>query len=687
MNTKIIPSVCTYCGVGCEIEAHIIKGEINSIQPLKEGKVNRGKLCIKGKEGYTFLYAKEKLKDVLIKKEFLKKNSALFSDIAKKELFLEADEKYLKTDYETGAKIVAKKLLELKEKFGSESIMGIGGARTNCESAYLFQKFIRNAIGSPHIDNCARVCHSPSLNGLKYGLGEGASPNPFDDIFKAEFIMVIGSNTTEAHPIVANRILDATKEGASLCVIDVREIQLGKKANFQVVLPPEANLLFLNCMARVILEENLYNKNFITSRVSWFKEYKNAILSDPYSDPNIFKRLKGYEHIAMQVRECARIYALSKSLILWGLGVSEHIDGSYTVSALANLALITGNIGKEGQGLIPLRGQNNVQGACDVGCMPNYLPDYETPKIEGLKTVEAYKEIEDGNLKAIINLGEDLFHIHGNQNLLQKAFNKLEMLVVLEVMESEIGKEADVVFGVRSQYEKKGVYVNAERRLHLSHPLVKSDNLDDWEVLNLLLKYIDCDFGYSNQEELWDEVRSVMSRYRGASYEKLENNHSGLQWPVGESGTVRLYEERFHTEDGAGRLRFKSFKPRGFVKALLEQKEPKLTLVTGRILSQYNNSTQSNKSKRLLEHCSEDILELSHEDAKHLDHTKTVILKSAYGESGALRFKESKKLKKGVCFTTFHFAKSKINFLFGEEGDELTKTTRFKAVEVELLQL
>jgi len=299
---------------------------------------------------------------------------------------------------------------------------------------------------------------------------------------------------------------------------------------------------------------------------------------------------------------------------------------------------------------------------------------------------KALSQTED-DIKELSDLSEDLKH---STDTIKSAEEVAVSADALSSSVEEIQKsmeEADVVFGVRSQYEKKGVYVNAERRLHLSHPLVKSDNLDDWEVLNLLLKYIDCDFGYSNQEELWDEVRSVMSRYRGASYEKLENNHSGLQWPVGESGTVRLYEERFHTEDGAGRLRFKSFEPRGFIKALLEQKEPKLTLVTGRILSQYNNSTQSNKSKRLLEHCSEDILELSHEDAKHLDPTKRVILKSAYGESGALRFKETKKLKKGVCFTTFHFAKSKINFLFGEEGDELTKTTRFKAVEVELVQI
>ncbi len=686
MNSKIIPSVCTYCGVGCEIEAHIIKEKIHSVKPKKEGKVNRGKLCIKGKEGFEFLYSEERLKRCRVKKSFLEKNAPLFSGILGKKRLKNFDANFYEIEYPLAAKLAAAKLQEIRQKYGAESIMGIGGARTSCENGYFFQKFIRQGIGSPHIDNCARVCHSPSLNGLKHALGEGAAANPYDDILESEFIMVIGSNTTEAHPIIANRILDALKKGASLCVVDVREIQLSKKANFQITLPPEANLLFLNCMARVILEEHLYNGRFIEKRVHGFEEYKAAILSDPYSDPEIFLHLKGYEHLALQVRECARIYALSKSLILWGLGVSEHLDGSYSVSALANLALITGHIGKEGEGLMPLRGQNNVQGACDVGCMPNYLPDYVTPQKEGLKSVEACDAIDAGNLKALVNLGEDLFHIHANQNKIRQSFQNLEFLAVLEVMEAEITKEADILFAVKSQYEKKGVYVNAERRLQLTRPLVDSELPDDWEVLDLILKNMDIDWGYSSQEALWDETRTVTARYAGASYENLEENPNGMQWPVDEAGTKRLYEENFHTEDAKGRLRYKRYEMRGFVLSLLKKEEPTLTLVTGRIISQYNNATQSSRSSKLTENYGEDILEVSHEDAKHLDMEKKAILKSAYGQSAPLTLKESKRLKKGICFTTFHFAKSRINYLFGEEGDALTKTTRFKALEVEIVQ-
>jgi len=676
-------SVCTYCGTGCEIAATVSEGVIQKIEPPKNSSVSRGKLCIKGREGYEFLTSKNRIKAPRIKKSFLEKNPHLKA-LLKNQKEYNAD--YIECDYASAVKVASTKLQEIKKRYGSDSICGIGGARSSCEGGYAFQKFIRECIGSKNIDNCARVCHAPSLNGLKHAFGEGASANPFDDILEAEFIMIIGSNTTEAHPIVANRVLEAHKNGATLCTIEVRETAILKKSNFQLITPPEANLLVLNMMAQVIIKEKLYDKKFVKTRCEEFKAYKKAILKDKWANPNIFKKIEGYEHLALQIKEAARSYASSRSLILWGLGVSEHIDGSYAVSAIAHLAMLTGNIGGIGKGVIPLRGQNNVQGSCDVGCMPNYLPDYVPIKQEGLKSIDMFEEAsKGGNIKAIYNIGEDITHIHANQNKIESALQNLELLVTQEIADASVVRVADIVFGVKSQYEKKGVYVNAERRLHLSSPIVESALPDDWEVVRDIAKELGVSLGFESQEELWEEARHNITRFKGASYEKLEADINGLQWPVHQThDTPRLYEKRFHTDSGLARFRYAQYKKRGFIKSLLKGKTPTLTLVTGRTIHHYNNASQTKECDKLIKAYSGDVLHLSHEDFRELGGTQKVILESKYGRSGELEVKESKGLKKGVAFCTFHFEASRINYLFGDEGDLLTKTSRFKAVEVKI---
>lgn len=681
-HTEPIHSVCTYCGTGCEITAHISNNKIEKITTPKTGAVSQGKLCIKGREGHRFVEPKHRIDNARIKKSFLEKNPHLNVDEDKLKPF---NDDYFECSYDTAIKLAASKLQEIKKTYGNDAICGIGGARTSCECGYLFQKFIRETIGSKHIDNCARVCHAPSLNGLKHAFGEGASANPFDDILEAEFILVIGSNTTEAHPIVANRILEAKRRGATIAIIDVRETLIAKKANFSLIIPPEANLLVLNMMARVILKEKLHNKHFLKTRCENFKAYKQAILKDKWTKPSLFKELKNYESLALQIKEVAKMYAGNKSMILWGLGVSEHLDGSYAVSAIANLAMLTGNIGEAGRGVMPLRGQNNVQGSCDVGCMPNYQPDYVPIQEEGLKSIDLFDEMLSGNFKALYNMGEDITHVHANQNKLHTALEQLDLIITHEIVEASMTRHADIVFGVKSQYEKQGVYINAERRLHLSQPLIKTKRLDDWEVLQKVAQKLGSQDMYSNTEALWDEVRQNVSRFRGASYEKLTADPNGLQWPVMEKhDTPRLYETHFHTKSGLGIFRYKKYQKRGFIKALLKDKEPSLTLVTGRTLLHYNNASQTKCCGRLTQNRSEDILELSHEDYKTLGCPQKVILSSKYGESGTLSVKESKNLKPGVAFCTFHFEESKINYLFGDEGDELTKTSRFKAVEVKV---
>lgn len=686
MKYQKIDSLCTYCGVGCEIVAHVDSNSIKSITALPNGPSSGGRLCVKGKDGHGFLQSQKRLKGSLVKHDFLKKNAKLFASLQPQlDSLTPLDKEFLHIPHALAVKLATLKLQEIKNKFSGDATAFLGGARTSCESGWLLQRFCREVMESPHIDNCARVCHSPSLAGLKETLGEGAATNPFDDILDAEFLLVIGSNTTEAHPIVANRILDSVKNGAGLAVVDIREIQLSKKANFHLSIPPESNLLFLNCIAHVIITEKLYDKEFIKKRVKGFEAYRDAILSDPLADPSIFEKLSGYENLANKIKEIARIYAKSRSMILWGLGITEHIDGSKAVAAIAALALLSGNVGKKGAGLMPLRGQNNVQGTCDVGCLPYYDPGYKKPKRDGLKTPQMVEAIEEGSLKSLWVMGEDITHIHTNQNRLHAAMERLEMLVVQEVMSCDVTQHADIIFGVKSGYEKKGVFVNAERRLHLSQPLINCELPDDWEILTLAANELGSGWSYKNSEDVWSDVTQSVEIFSGASYESISLNNQGQQWPIDKNGdTPRLHLKNFRTEDGFGYLKYYAYEMRGFVAALLNGNKPPFTLSTGRTLVHYNNSSQTRSCERLLAAYPQDIVLVSHEDAKRLDQSKNYRLVSKYGQSAPLKIKENKGMKPCVVFATFHFKESEINRVFGDEADEKTMTTRFKAVEVEL---
>ncbi len=681
-----IDSVCTYCGVGCDILATVEDNQIKSISARAEGTVSEGELCIKGKHGYDFAQSPNRLKQVKIKKSFIDKNSLFLPTTLSKELLsYEVDAHgYIYPTLDLAYKLTAWKIKTITSQHGNFSYASIGGARGNCESSYLLQKFTRKVINSPHIDNCARVCHAPTLKGMRAIIGEGAATNPFSDIKHCEFMIVIGSNTTEAHPIVANKIIRAKQKGMGLAVFDVREIALSKFADFNCTIPHESNLLVLNMLAYVIITEELYDKEFIKNRTSDFNLYKEQILNDTYANPDFFQKIEGYEYLTKMVQEVARAYASKKSLILWGLGITEHLDGSYAASAICNLAVMTGNIGKSGAGLMPLRGQNNVQGTCDMGCLPYYNPDYEHPLVEGKKTPDMINAMEEGEIKVLFNMGEDIAHIHPNQNKIHKALEKLELLVVNELFDNEITKYADIVFGVKSAYEKTGVYVNAERRLHLSQPLITNDLPDDWEVISGISKELGTDFGYESSKDIWSEVQvEVPKRFSGASYEKLEQNRTnGLQWPIHDDELPILHMESFRTKDGLATFRYKNYVLRGQVQEILNNKRENFYLSTGRTIAHYNNAAQTKESEKLIKKHSEDVLLASLEDAEFFKDRTHVALRSRYGKTEPLKIKLSKRIKKGTLFTTFHHAKSKINFLFGDESDELTKTARFKSIKV-----
>jgi len=580
----------------------------------------------------------------------------------------------------------ALKLKDIQEKYGRKSVCSIGGARTSCESSYLFQKFTRHTLNSPHVDNCARVCHSPSLSGMKKTIGEGAATNPYNDIYNAEFMIVIGSNTTEAHPIIANRILDVAREHDNLAVFDVREIKLHRAAKYKAIMPHEANLLILNMLAYVIIDEELYDDSFIADRTKGFAEFKENIMNDPYANPDYFNEIEGYEYLSKMVKKVAREYALKNSMIFWGLGITEHIDGSYAVMAIVHLSLMTGNVGKSGVGLMPLRGQNNVQGACDMGMLPYFAPDYQEPKEVGLMTPQLVDEMLEGRVKAVLNISEDLTHIHPNINKVDRAIENLELIMVQELFMTDIAKKADIVIGVKSAYEKTGVYVNAMRRLHLSQPLVKTDLPDDWEIIQMLDNKMGGDYNYKTSEDVWSEVqKTAYRRFSGADYHRLEKHRKrGLQWPVHTEDTPILHQLDFRTDDGLGEFHYHQYKLRGMIKEITSKTLTGYHLTTGRTLAHYNNAAQTKRSEGLNKRYSEDILLVNEDDVNDFTSDR-VILKTQHGQTTPLTIKLTDKVQPKTLFVTFHHADSKINALFGDECDEIILTAAFKSVKVEVI--
>lgn len=684
-NVEIIDSVCTYCGVGCDIAAKVKDNKIQSIFAHPYGVVSQGNLCIKGKYGYEFIDAIDRLRIPRIKKSFLDKNPTIKAKIAS--TLVELDDVWYETTLESATTASAMKLSEIQKVYGQKSVCSIGGARTSCESGYLLQKFTRHTLNSPHVDNCARVCHSPSLKGMRTTIGEGAATNPYNDIYNTEFMIVIGSNTTEAHPIISNRIVEVAGKHDNLAVFDVREITLHRFAKYKGIIPHEANLLILNMLAYVIINEELYSEHFLEDRTKGFEAFKDKILNDPYANPKYFETIEGYEYLSKMIPKVAREYALKKSMIFWGLGITEHIDGSYAVMAITHLALMTGNVGKEGAGLMPLRGQNNVQGACDMGMLPYYAPDYQEPKEIGLMTPQLVNAMIEGRIKAVINMGEDLTHIHPNLNKVNKALDNVEFIMVQELFMTEIASRADIVIGVKSAYEKTGVYVNAMRRLHLSQPLVKSDLPDDWEVIQMLDAKMGGNYAYEDSKQIWDEVREVAyRRFSGASYNRLERHRvRGLQWPVHTEDTPILHQLDFRTEDGYGEFHYHQYQLRGMVQEIAQKKLTGYHLTTGRTIAQYNNASQTKRSERLNKRYDEDILLVNENDAADFTSEK-VILKTEFGETSPLSVKFTDKIQPKTLFCTFHHAKSKINHLFGDRCDELILTAAFKSIKVEVIK-
>jgi formate dehydrogenase major subunit len=657
---KTVRTTCTYCGVGCQLDVSVIDGEIRGIQAPETAEVNQGHTCLKGRFAFQFYNHPDRLREPMIKK----------------------NGKFEEVSWEEAYKFISSKLIKIKNKYGADAIGGISSSRATNEENYLMQKMIRVAVGTNNIDGCARVCHAPTAFGMQQSFGTGAATNSIEDLKQTDAIFLFGANPVKGHPVTGAKIKQAFMKGVTSIVVDPIKTKLAELADYHLQIRPGTNVAILNMIAHYIVKEGLVNQHFIDSYTEKYQEFKEHVEN---LDMNELETLTGVSKEL--VKSAAIAYASANNAMEFhGLGVTEHFQGSKTVMLLSNLAMMTGNVGRKGVGLNPLRGQNNVQGTCDMGMLPYYDPDYQVPKEIGLMTPQLVDEMLEDRVKAVLNIGEDLTHIHPNLNKVDKAFDKLEMIFVQELFMTDIANRADIVVGVKSAYEKTGVYINAMRRLHLSQPLVKSDLPDDWEVLQILDNKMGGTANYESSKDVWDEVREVAyRRFSGADYIRLERHRKrGLQWPVHTEDTPILHQLDFRTDDGLGRFVYHQYKLRGMIEEIINKNLSGYHLTTGRTLAHYNNAAQTKRSEKLNSKYDEDILLVYEEDSADFTSDK-VILKTEFGQTNPLTIKFTNKVQPKTLFATFHHAGSKINNLFGDKSDELILTAAFKSIKVEVI--
>ena len=671
---ETVRTVCSYCGVGCNLEVSVSGDEILSIQAPVAAAVNQGHTCLKGRYAFKFYEHPDRLTSPLVKR------NGEFEEVS-------WDEAY---DY------IAGKLTSIKKEHGPDAIGGISSSRCTNEENYLMQKFIRAVIGTNNIDGCARVCHSPTAYGMQQSFGTGAATNSIEDLKKTDFVMLIGANPTAAHPVTGAKLLQHTMSGKGLIVIDPVETKLARYADYHLQLRPGTNVAMLNMMAYYILEAGLIDRDFIDSRCEDFDSFEAQLRQ---LDIDRMEAITGVDRNL--IKEAAVAYASAeRAMSFHGLGVTEHSQGSKTVMLIADLAMMTGNIGREGVGVNPLRGQNNVQGAADMGVQPHqgagylditvneniehYQKHYGTalPVNIGYKIPEMFDAAIAGDLKALWIMGEDVVQTDPNTTHVEAAMNALDFLVVQEIFMSETAKMADVVLPGASFLEKSGTFTNGERRVQRVNQVVpplegcKADGQIIVDIMNRM--------GY--QQEGYDpaiqlqEISLVVPFFAGITWDNLGKN--GLQWPVAEGGkdTQILHTDQF--KRGQGKFHYFDFEESEEIKEH-HNKYP-FILTTSRDLVHYNAGTMTRRTANV-EIVGKDVLLINPEDAKNkniLDESR-VRLVSDRGEVN-LQAKVSEKVKPGILFTTFHFPEHMVNRVTSDISDEETLCPEYKVVAVDV---
>ena len=665
-------TVCPYCGVGCQMEVGILENRLVRVRGHRGGSPNNGQLCVKGRFGLDFVESPERLTAPLIRK-----NGQL-----------------VPASWEEALSLVAKRLSGYK----GDSFAFLSSAKCTNEENYLAQKFTRLVMETNNVDHCARLCHASTVSALALAFGSGAMTNSIGELADAGCIFVIGSNTTEQHPVIALKIKEAKRKGAKIIVANPRWIDLCKIADVWLRQTPGTDVPLVLEMCRTILEENLLDADFISQRTEGFDEFKSSLQELSGEEAT---RITGVE--SALIREAARLYARSgPSSIVYSMGITQHSHGVDNIFALANLAMMTGNIGKPSSGINPLRGQNNVQGSCDMGALPNLLPGYQAvmnpdlrkkfedlwgrkvPEQPGLTVVEMMDAALLRKIKAMYIMGENPVISDPDSTHVVEALNALDFLVVQDIFLSETAALADVVLPATTSLEKDGTFTNTERRVQRIRAAMEPAGLSrpDWHILSSLSRIMgyESEFYYKAPSQIMEEISRLTPSYGGISYERLEQG--GLQWPcptIDHPGTTYLHKGQFTR--GKGKFNVVRYRP----SMELPDREYPFILTTGRVLCHYHTGTMTRKVHDLNYLRGEELVEMNPDDALTLgiEDGSMVEVSSRRGNVRA-RAKTTEKSPKGVVFMTFHFAETPTNVLTNPALDPVAKIPEFKVCAVKL---
>ncbi|MCF6293217.1 MAG: formate dehydrogenase subunit alpha, partial [Robiginitomaculum sp.] len=680
---RVVKTTCAYCGVGCSFLAEMQGETVVRMVPDPDGKANHGHSCVKGRFAWGYASHPDRITKPLIRET--------------------TSDNWREVDWDKAIAFAAKKLNAIKQKHGSNAIGGITSSRCTNEEVWLVQKTIRAAFGNNNVDTCARVCHSPTGYGLKQTFGESAGTQHFDSVNEADVILLIGANPTEAHPVFGSAMKRRIRAGAKLIVADPRAIELVQaphiKADLHLPLQPGTNVALINALAYVVVTENLVDKKFVQSRCDQqsFKEWAEFV-SNPSNSPEAVAKICGLS--AYDISAAAYLYANgANSAIYYGLGVTEHSQGSTMVIGMANLAMATGNIGRMGVGVNPMRGQNNVQGSCDMGSFPHefagYRPvtdDVTRKQFEadwgvalsaapGLRIPNMLDEAVAGTFRGMYVQGEDIAQSDPNTTHVEAALSNLDCLVVQDLFLNETARFAHVFLPGTSFLEKDGTFTNAERRINRVRPAVTSPTgLQEWQVTLKLAKAMGYDMNYQSSSEIMDEIARLSPSMAGVSFDLLDKQGS-VQWPCNEqapNGTPIMHVEEF--THGKGMFLTTEFTP------TLERANRKfpLLLTTGRLLSQYNVGQQTRRTGNM-RWAERDELEIHVSDAqmRGIRSGDLVSIRSRMGETSLIA-KISERVQPGVVYTTFHHPESGANIITTELSDWATSCPEYKVTAVQI---
>lgn len=681
---RSVTTTCGYCGVGCSFKAEVRGDEVVRMVPNKDGMPNLGHACVKGRFAWGYATHPDRALRPMVREKI--------------------SDPWREVSWEEAIGHAAKRFKEIQSKYGVGAIGGITSSRCTNEETYLVQKMVRAGFGNNNVDTCARVCHAPTGYGLKTTLGTSAGTQDFASVMHADVIMVIGCNPTDGHPVFGSMMKRRLREGAKVIVADPRAIDLVRiphvEASYHLQLRPGTNVALINAIAHVVLSEGFAKENFVRERCQWadYELWKKFIL-EPRNSPEAMSETIGVS--ADDIRAAARLYASApNAVIYYGLGVTEHSQGSTMVLGLANLAMATGNLGRDGVGVNPLRGQNNVQGSCDMGSFPHELPGYRhlsdtsvrrsferewnvtlDPE-PGLRIPNMFDAALDGSFRGLYVEGEDIAQSDPNGHHVIAALSAMECVVVHDIFLNETARYAHVFLPGASFLEKDGTFTNSERRVsRVRGVLPPLAGKEDWEVTCELSTAFGYSMHYSNPSEIMDEIARLTPTFAGVSYEKLDRLGS-VQWPCNDKmpeGTPVMHVGQFVR--GKGRFVITEYVP---TDEKTSARFP-LLLTTGRILTQYNVGTQTRRTANTVWH-PEDLLEIHPHDAEQrgIRDGAYVRLTSRAGET-TLRAQITERVAPGVVYTTFHHQVSGTNLVTTENSDWATNCPEYKVTAVQVM--